>query len=118
MVEEAERNPEFATRLAALLPEAPPPKAPRAKAAAKPAAKAKAEALDVYAEWHKRGETEFRLWLRGQPVKTLQGVIKTQDLDGTGRTTKWKEAEKLADFISDALSARTLRGSAFLGRGA
>ena len=39
------------------------------------------------------------------------------DLDPTRRTAKWREAEKLADFIADGLRARLARGSGFIGRG-
>jgi len=69
---------------------------------------------DIHAELESRGETNFRLWLRDQPLPVLRAVIRAQDLDSTRRTSKWKEAEKLADFITDSLRARLSRGSAFI----
>ena len=49
-----------------------------------------------------------------QPIPTIRAVIRTQDLDPTRRTVKWKEAEKLAGFVADGLRARLSRGSAFI----
>jgi hypothetical protein len=72
---------------------------------------------DIHVEWSARGEIDFRLWLRDQPVPILRAVIRAEDWDATRRTVKWKEAEKLADFIADSLRARQSRGSAFIGRG-
>jgi hypothetical protein len=69
----------------------------------------------VHAEWTARGGTEFRLWLRDQPIPTIRAVIRAQDLDPTRRTSKWKDAEKLAVFVAEALRARLARGSAFIG---
>lgn len=113
IAEESGRNPEFASRLARLLQE--PPRAARAKG--KRPAHADATALpDVHAEWNARGESEFRLWLRDQPLPVLRALIRAQDLDPTRRTMKWKEPAKLADFLTDALRTRLARGSAFMDR--
>ena len=114
LIEESARNPEFSSKLDTLLSELP-----EKKATAKKAAKAiPPEHLpDIHVEWTARGETDFRLWLRDQPVPVLRAVIRAEDLDATRRTVKWKEAEKLADFIADSRRARQSRGSAFIGRG-
>jgi len=114
LTEESARNPEFAARLESLLSVLPERKAP----AKKPATTRPPEPLpDIHSEWNARGETDFRLWLRDQPVSVLRAVIRSQDLDPTRRTVKWKQAEKLAEFIADSLRARLSRGSAFIGRG-
>jgi len=100
-------------RLDALLSVVPARTAPSKKKA-----KAEAETLpDVHAELAARGETEFRLWLIGQPVHVLRALIRNHDLDSNRRTVKWKEAEKLAAFIADGMRSRLSRGSAFIGRG-
>lgn len=114
LTEESARNPEFSSKLDTLLSELP-----EKKATAKKATKATPPELlpDIHAEWITRGEIDFRLWLRDQPVPVLRAVIRAEDLDATRRTVKWKEAEKLADFIADSLRARQSRGSAFIGRG-
>lgn len=113
LADEAARNPDFAARLNDALAGLP-------KESAKPAnqrAMLPAELPDIHAEWNQRNETDFRLWLRDQPISVLRALVRTHDFDPTRRTTKWKEAEKLADFIADGLKARLARGSSFLGRG-
>lgn len=114
LTEESARNPEFSSKLDALLSELP-----EKKTTAKRTAKTTPpEHLpDIHAEWTARGETDFRLWLRDQPVPVLRALVRAEDLDTTRRTVKWKEAEKLANFITDSLRARQSRGSAFIGRG-
>jgi hypothetical protein len=115
LAEESARNPEFADRVEDLLAGLPEKKKSPRRLAAK--ANPLPESLpDIHAELNARGETEFRLWLRAQPIPVLRGIIRTQDLDSTRRTTKWKEAQKLAEFIADSLRARLSRGSAFIGR--
>jgi hypothetical protein len=116
LAEESARNPKFATRIERLLSVLPERKA----APKKPAAKyPPAESLpDIHAKWRDLGEIDFRIWLREQPIPVLHAVIRAQDMDATRRTNKWKEAEKLAEFIADCLRARMSRGSAFVGRGA
>lgn len=112
LAEESARNPDFALKVDALLSVLPDKKKPsvRLKKSEKPLA------LDVYAEWSNRGEAEFRLWIRHQPIPALRAVISSEDFDPTRRTAKWKEAEKLAEFISDGIAARLSRGSAFMSR--
>lgn len=111
LAEESARNPEFAGRVGSLLSDLPERKAKPARPKAPPSS----EPLpDIHSEWNARGEREFRLWLRDQPTPVLQAVIRSQDLDPTRRTIKWREPEKLAEFIADGLSARLSRGSAFI----
>ena len=113
VAEEADHNPNFAARLDDLLgglPEKKPAKQRAPKAAA-------VSALDLHAELQTRGDEEFRFWLRDQPLPVLRASIRTHDLDPTRKTARWKDAEKVADFITDAMRARTARGSAFMGRG-
>jgi len=113
LADEAARNPDFAARLDDVLTGLP-------KESVKPArqsATQPAELPDIHAEWNQHNETDFRLWLRDQPMSVLRALVRTHDFDPTRRTTKWKEAEKLADFIADGLKARLARGSSFLGRG-
>lgn len=115
LTDESARNPEFAARLESVLSELPERKA-SAKKPAPP--KSPKQLPDIHAEWKARSELDFRIWLRDQPIPVLRAVIRAQDLDSTRRTVKWKEAQKLADFIADNLRARLSRGSAFIGRGA
>lgn len=113
LADEASQNPNFAARLENLLSVLPVRAAPIKKNA-----KTENEILpDVHTEMVERGEAEFQLWLNGQPVHVLRALIRTHDLDSTRRTVKWKEAEKLAAFITEGMRARAARGSAFIGRG-
>lgn len=113
LAEESERNPAFAERMDQLLAELHAPRRPKVD---RPPSKGKSMPLpDVYAEWNARGETEFRLWLREQPLATIRAVIRAQDLDAPRRTSKWSDAEKLADFVAEGMRARSARGSAFIG---
>lgn len=109
---EAARNPEFAAELAQLLPE--PTGGRRNSKPQKP--KPINEPLpEIHAEWAKRGEAEFRFWARDLPVLTLRALIRREDLDPTRKTSRWKDAEKLAAHLADGLKTRKERGSAFLG---
>lgn len=113
LADEAARNPDFAARLDEVLAGLPKEPAKPAKKRATPPA----ELPDIHSEWNQRSETDFRLWLRDQPMSVLRALVRSHDLDPTHRTNKWKEAEKLADFVADGLKARLARGSSFLGRG-
>lgn len=114
LAEESARNQDFAQRLNNLLSELPERKTGKKKPIAKPSPE---QLPDIHAEWNARGDTDFRLWLKDQPVAVLRAIIRAEDFDATRRTTKWKEAEKLSEFIADRLRDRQSRGSAFLGRG-
>ena len=109
--DEAARNPEFAERVGSILAPLPKKWAP----AKKRRAKSQTEKLpDIHEEWQARGEPEFRLWLRDQPLEVLRGLIRRNDLDASRRTSKWNDPEKLSGFIADQLRARLSRGSTFL----
>lgn len=111
LAQESDRNPEFAARVDAILNDLP------SKPAKKPQRRSAVGLLpDIHAEWSLRGEIDFRLWLRDQPVQTLRMLIREHHFDQTRRSVKWKEAEKLAEFISDSLRARLARGSAFMSK--
>jgi hypothetical protein len=111
LAEESERNPEFASELDSVLSALPEQQPSKARSRPR-----KTEPFpDVYAEWNTRGESEFRLWLRDQPIPMIRTVIRTHDLDPKRRTVKWKDPEKLADFAAEGLKARLSRGSAFIG---
>jgi hypothetical protein len=111
--DEASRNPHFADKLDELMrsfQEAP-------EMRSKPVPKRMEEVLpDVHKELALRGDRDFRVWLRGQAVETLKAVIRREDLDTARRASKWKDGDKLADFIADGLRARMSRGSAFIER--
>jgi hypothetical protein len=111
LAEESARNPEFANRVESLLADLPERKTKPTKPRALPPSQ---PLPDIHSEWHARGEKEFRFWLRDQPTEVLRAVVRNQDLDPARRTVKWREREKLAEFIADCLSSRLSRGSAFI----
>jgi hypothetical protein len=113
LAKEAESNPDFAARLDHLLAGLPP----EGGKPTKPRSTPPRELPDLHAEWNQRGEEDFRIWLRDQPVAILRALIRTHGFDPPRRTVKWKESQKLADFVTDGLKARLARGSSFLGRG-
>lgn len=113
LANEADQNPDFAARLEGVLRALPAQKGKSAKNRVAPPN----ELPDIHTEWNQRGETDFGLWLTEQSILVLRELIRTHDFDPTRRTAKWKDAEKLAGFITDCLRARLARGSSFLGRG-
>ena len=111
LVEEADRNPEFATRLDELfesVAEKTRVKGSRRRVKKEP------QLPDVYQERELRGEDEFRFWLSDQPVPLLHAIIRKHDLDSARRTAKWKDAEKLGAYIAERLQGRLERGSSFI----
>jgi hypothetical protein len=110
--EEAARNPEFSSKLQSLL--TPLPGSKRSSAKKKRLSPPKLNLPDIYNEFNARGQSEFALWLRDQPVEVLRAVIRSHDLDARRRTSKWKDAGKLSNFIAEQVRSRTARGSGFL----
>jgi len=113
LAEEASRNPDFAARLDGVLADMIPAKPVQAGRTAK----LRPAMPDIYAERNARGESEFRLWLREQPIDVLRAIVSGHDLDAARRTSKWKDADKLAAFIADQLQLRSARGASFLRSG-
>ena len=111
--EESARNPQFANRMDEILSDITRRNETPNRTST---AKLDGQTPDIHSEWTNRGETEFRLWLKDQPIAVLRSIIRLQDFDPTHKTTKWKEADKLSDFITNGLRARLSRGSAFISR--
>jgi len=109
--EEAARNPEFAGRLDALLSPIPSSRASRKRRGVTMELE---QVPDVFAEFASRGDADFQLWLRDQPIGMLRAVIRLHDFDATRRTAKWTDPEKLSTFIADRIRSRRARGSGFL----
>jgi hypothetical protein len=110
IADEAERNPDFAAELAALLPD----KEGGSHKREVKDERANLEIPDVHAKWIALGEEEFRYWARDLNVDLLRAVVKDEDLDPTRKTARWKDSEKLANFLADGIKARKERGSSFL----
>lgn len=111
--EEANRNPDFAARLETVLQPLPG----RVSTQGKRRSGKPSELPDIHTEWNRRDEIDFKHWLRDQPMPVLRALIRQHDFDPAHRTSKWKDAEKLAGHIAESLRARLARGSSFLDRG-
>ena len=108
VAEEAERNPAFAEKLDGLM-------------ATLPAVKTKGQkkgdvrdAPDIYAEHQRRGEEEFRFWLKGLDLASLKLIVKANGFDVTKTSRRWTEPEKFANLIVEQMRARLKRGSSFI----
>jgi hypothetical protein len=108
--EEAARNPEFGSKLEELLSPISNDRTPKKRVRAPK----QLNLPDIHAEFGLRGETEFQLWLRDQPVAMLRALIRSHDLDAARRSAKWKDPEKLSAFITEQIRARLSRGASFL----
>lgn len=114
LVDEADRNPDFARRLESILSPLPS----KGRTTNRKFAKGSSDPLpDLYVEISTRGEVEFAAWLQELPIAILRDLVRLNDFDPVGRTSKWKESEKLSSFIVDSLRARMTRGSAFMSKG-
>ena len=113
--EEANRNPAFAARLDDVLGVL---RKPSLRTRSKRAPGKPVPLPDVHAEWGRRDEGDFRIWLRGQPTLVMRELIRRLALDPTRRRVKWKNSEKLAGYITDGLCSRYSRGASFMGRSA
>jgi len=109
--EEADRNPQFAAELEALLSPLSNNKPGRKQVTA---VTEPTDLPDIHAEFASKGEAEFSLWLCNQPIGILRALIRRHDLDATRRTAKWKNTEQLSSFITDQIRSRRARGSGFL----
>ena len=49
-----------------------------------------------------------------QPINRLRAIDREHDLDAARGTAKWKDAEKLAEFIADQIDSRASRSPSFL----
>ncbi|HQO65040.1 MAG TPA: hypothetical protein PK528_15630 [Syntrophorhabdus sp.] len=112
LAEESAQNPEFAKRLDLIISDLPEMRVTQKSPSIKK--QSQVQLPDIHTEWKSRGETNFRLWMCEQPIPVLRAIIRNQDLDPARRTSKWKDVEKLANFITDNLRSRLSRGSAFM----
>lgn len=114
--DEAEVNPAFAERIAALLAAASEELSPRnavGKRGERPS-RSSVEVPDVFAAFTEKGEEEFGFWLRGHDVATLRAIVKQNGFDPGKVTRNWKEPDKFNALIQEQVAARLRRGSAFL----
>ena len=69
---------------------------------------------DLYSEWDRRGEEDFRQWLGSKSRDTLKSLIKEHDFDPHYKARRWEDVTKIANFIADQLKARRSKGASFM----
>jgi hypothetical protein len=107
--DEANRNPEFALKLNALMAELPsrPARQPRLP-------KITVTIPDVFAIFQEKGEQEFAFWVRTLDIPTLKAVIRTNGFDPAKASQRWTDPDKFAALVIEQTGARMKRGSSFL----
>lgn len=108
--EEADRNPDFAARLAELLEESGNKER---TTHAKPSA-TDDPVPDVFALYQDKGDEEFRFSLRAFDLATLKRIVRANGFDPGKTTRKWTDPDKYVALIADQTAARLRRGSSFL----
>ncbi len=111
--QEAERNPEFAHRLEAIVADLPSGASNKKAAKSKPADEAP-EVPDVLALFQEKGESEFRFCLRDFDLATLKAIVKSNGFDPGKNSQRWTEPDKFIALITEQTAARLRRGSTFL----
>jgi hypothetical protein len=107
--DEANRNPEFAAKLEAIMTELPA----RSLRPPRPA-KTAVTVPDVFAALQEKGEVEFGFWVRTLDIPTLRAVIRVNGYDPAKAAQRWTDPDKFVRLIVDQTLARMKRGSAFL----
>jgi hypothetical protein len=107
--DEATHNPEFATKLNALMADLPPRPArpPRPP-------KTVVSVPDVFAALQQKGEMEFGFWARALDIPTLKAIIRANGFDPAKASQRWTDPDKFAGLVIEQTVARMKRGSAFL----
>lgn len=113
VVDEAERNPEFARRIEEALGLQVKPKKPaltRASHRRTPAA------LDPI-ELARRGEAELRVRLSELNLEQLKDIVADYGMDPGKLVLKWKAADRIIDRIVEVSIGRARKGEGFLSSG-
>ena len=107
--EEANRNPDFAAKLNAIMAELP---ARPARSSRPP--KTVTTLPDVFAALQEKGEDEFRFWVRTFDIPTLKAIIRSNGFDPAKSSQRWTNPDKFVGLVVEQAVARMKRGSAFL----
>lgn len=113
VVDEAERNPEFARRIEEALGIQEKPKKPGLSRAAHRRAPA---ALDPV-ELARQGEAALRARLASLDLEQLKDVVADYGMDPGKLVLKWKTADRIIDRIVEVSIGRARKGEGFLSSG-
>lgn len=111
--DEAARNPAFAQRLEAVIADLPAGTTTKKPSKSKDSAE-DIEIPDVLKAFQRKGESEFRFWLRDFDITTLKAIVKTNGFDPGKNSQRWTEPDKFIALITEQTAARLRRGSSFL----
>jgi len=116
ILEEVERNPEFAERLEAALGLARPRKAVRRKASGDGTRRGNRRAPAVFdpVALAREGEDVLRARLGELSVEQLKDIVADYGMDAAKLVMKWKSPDRIIDRIVDVSIGRAKKGDAFL----
>jgi hypothetical protein len=116
IIDEAERNPEFAERLDSALQQLPRPVAARIATTSerRPAAnRRRPGVLNPFEVFKESGPEELRARLNTLDVERLKDIIAEHGMDPTKLAMKWKTGERLIQLIVSTVEHRRRHGEAF-----
>lgn len=114
VADEAEKNPEFAGRIAAVLRQVDEPvqRELRTPTESRPRNRRPPAALDPI-EIAREGEVALRMQLAELTVEQLKDVVAEYGMDPGKLVAKWKTPDRIIDRIVEISLARSQKGNAF-----
>jgi hypothetical protein len=112
IVAEAERRPDFASRIAAALAESQPAATATAHPKRKGRNKRAPAILDPF-DLFTKGEQSMREALQALQVDQLKDIVSQHAMDSSKLALKWRSRERLVDLIISMVRMRTEKGDAF-----
>jgi hypothetical protein len=112
ILSEALNNPEFQTRLEAVLGDVTSTRSTTPRNRARRGERI--QAPDVFEALKDKGEDEFGFWLRTLDASTLRAIIKQNGFDPAKVSQRWKDPDKYVELIRDQTRFRLKRGAGFL----
>lgn len=73
-----------------------------------------ADGLDLTSRYHEAGPDRFRDWLGEQSFEALQSFVVAGRFDTTGKVRRWKEKERVLDFLYREVQRRAKFGRTIL----
>jgi hypothetical protein len=82
--------------------------------AAEPLPSDASDGQDLIGRYHDAGPERFRDWLAEQGLETLQSSVVAGRFDTTGKVRRWKEKERVLDFLYREVERRAKFGRTIL----
>ena len=113
IIAEANSNPAFAQRLAALFEDQVAPSAQRRTGTSRRAP----GALDPYVVMNESGSAGLDAALKALDVDQLKDIIAEHGMDPAKLAMKWRKSDRLVEHIMSFVTSRERKGDAFRGSG-